>query len=205
MKIIPRASWTNRKVNLSLINEPVPESYVHHLAMTVDKNLSRAGEEAVMRGTEAFHINGRGMSAIAYSYVIFQSGRVYEGRGVKLGGHTFGHNSVSLGLCAAGNFEVQTPTPKMVDAYGDLISHLKHRGALTWEKHPTGGHRDVGAAGGGTACPGNNLYKKIPEMVREHEQHRHRHAGPHDKGAHHHHPHHPHPHLKRKDHHHRFS
>jgi N-acetylmuramoyl-L-alanine amidase len=126
-----------------------------------------------MRHTQAFHMDTRGFSDIAYSFGIMPSGRIYEARGWdRVGGHTFNHNSVSLAAEFAGNFQpnvpgVQTRRPTLIslDAARWLIGEGRRLGKITPEAAILG-HRDVGAMGGSTACPGKHLYAKL-DYIRE--------------------------------------
>lgn len=170
MEVTQRKDWATRKVRLQKMKVPAPETWIHHVADSGPSGGARAtvkAEKMYMRKVEAFHIDSRDMAAIAYSFVIMPSGRVYEGRGWgKSGGHTYGHNSFSHGVCFAGNFQSMRPTKRALAACRELLNDGTGKGFVRRprKEHPTGGHRDVGAQGGGTACPGNNLYAKIPSL-----------------------------------------
>jgi hypothetical protein len=129
------------------------------------------------------------------------SGRIYSLRGRKrTGGHTYNFNSISYGVVAFGNFEAEKPSRPMLAGLQKLYARMRHQGWVDGEPHPTKGHCDVGAAGGGTACPGKNLYAFLrwlsvhhPHAHREHPHrigvhHHHQHSHPHKAGTGHHHP-----------------
>ena len=103
-------------------------------------------EKSVMRGLQNFHQNTRGWSDIGYSYLIFPSGRIYEGRGWGVrGAHCPGHND--------------EPSVAFVGSFGDHLPTRSAREALLYVKSITKagsykGHRD----GYSTSCPGSVLY-----------------------------------------------
>lgn len=138
---------------------------VHHTAGAVDAVRfnyeaeadyvkGRDAQEAVMRRIQRFHQRDRGWVDIAYNYVIFPSGDVYEGRGYqKVGAHTDGHNH-DIGICFAGNYETQKPTVRQLIAYWKLRRHLRSKGAKIIGTRP---HRATSA----TSCPGKNLVSAL--------------------------------------------
>lgn len=113
-----------------------------------------------MRSIQNFHMDSRGWSDIAYSFVIDPVDlTIYEARGAGvLGGHTFGRNSISHAICIMGNFDREQPTPALIDRIAELVAYGHARG--WWPKQLTGGHRDVRS----TSCPGTNLYRQIPTI-----------------------------------------
>lgn len=132
---------------------PAPDLWIHH-TVTVPSD----DPDADMRSIEAIDIGRFGYPS--YSYVIHPSGTVLEGMGTHIGAHTLNHNSTSFGVSFIGNFENDTPTDAAMEACRELVAYLHGNGALAPGDQPTGGHRDVYA----TACPGANLYPRIPEL-----------------------------------------
>jgi hypothetical protein len=163
---IPRSGWGARAPRHRYLIEslPAPEVWIHHEANAMPGDWQpKATEIAEMREIQAFHMKpvdqgGRGWSDIAYNFVIFDSGNVYEGRGWAVkGGHTENHNSTSHGICFAGNFQIERPILAALDACRQLIAEGKAKGYVLNRRQPTGGHRDTKP----TACPGDNLYAKL--------------------------------------------
>lgn len=106
-----------------------------------------AAEKAAMRQIQNFHMNGRGWNDIGYHYLVFPSGRVYEGRGYgAVGAHNPGHNH-EPSLSFVGTFTTMTPTEKAQDAAHALRRYLKC-GAFR-------GHGDTYP----TSCPGQGVRK----------------------------------------------
>jgi len=162
---IPRRKWTDFRPILLGMHVPSPNLYIHHDAGAGPDAWDDAeivSEKQYMRGIESLHINQRKMRAVAYSFVIFPSGRVYEGRGWgKIGGHTENLNDNGHGICWVGNFENRKPTKASLRAARRLIRRGKMRRKVTWRANVLG-HRDTKP----TACPGRNLYAVLGRLRR---------------------------------------
>lgn len=159
IEIKPRAAWNARAPrSLHLIPIPTVELWEHH---TVGDYRGAAGIKAI----QDFHMNVRGWSDIAYSFIIERRTMVvYEGRGAGVaGGHTKGRNTISHAICVTGNFDLYQPPDELLRVIAKLVRHGWQQG---WWAEPrlTGGHRD--APGASTACPGKYLYLAIPQINR---------------------------------------
>jgi len=154
-QIITRDVWAARKpTSVKHVPVPVRETWLHHSAS------GQHGAQGV-RDIQAYHMDRRGWSDIAYSFVVDDHPdgpvRIFEGRGWGVAGaHTAGHNTVSHGFCVAGNFEVRRPSTAALEAVAWLLRR-QHRLGFG-PQALSGGHRDVAA----TACPGRFLYEQIP-------------------------------------------
>lgn len=151
LTIRSRSDWGARKasgVSLSHWNQDTI-TIVHHTASAfTGRTLDEERNE--MRTIQNFHMNQRGWNDIGYHYVIFPSGRVYEGRGRDVvGAHAPGYNT-HAGICFAGNYQEQVPTPAALRSYDNLRNLLGLRGK---EK----AHGSVYS----TACPGKNLKRAL--------------------------------------------
>jgi len=156
LQIVSRAGWNARapRARVSMAT-PSSELWLHHSAG------SESGAEGV-RAIQRSHMDHNGWSDVAYSFLVDRnSATVYEGRGAGVrGGHTFGHNSVSHGICVMGNFETSVPSGTLIARLAELVRFGAGRG--WWAPQFSGGHRDVRS----TACPGGNLYPRISEINR---------------------------------------
>ncbi len=151
VEIISRQQWGARAPRRrSSIPIPSAELWLHH---TAGNHLGASG----MRSIQNFHMDVRGWSDIAYSYVIDRDTLdVYQARGAGvLGGHTFGRNSISHAICVMGNFDVTPVSDGLINRVAEMVRHGHEQG--WWPSMLTGGHRDVRA----TSCPGDNLYRQI--------------------------------------------
>ena len=118
MDIIKRETWGARSPrSRSEIPTPTPELWLHHSAG------SERGAEGV-RKIQRFHMDNRGWSDIAYSFIIDRvSLEVFEGRGAGiLGGHTFGHNATAHGICVMGNFNEMEVSVALGSKIADLVA-----------------------------------------------------------------------------------
>lgn len=96
---------------------------------------------------------------ISYNVLVFPSGRAYQGVSFgRRGAHTGGHNSTVRAICYVGNFESDTPTEAALETGRAIIA--EGRGRWWIKGAPVNGHRDYAS----TACPGKNLYAKLPYL-----------------------------------------
>jgi hypothetical protein len=153
-KVIPRESWNASPAkawrSMTSTHDGV---FIHHSVSAAPT--TKAGERAEMRNLQQIAF-ARGFSDISYSFVVFPSGRVYEGRGKNTeGAHTSGYNDTAYGLCAAGNYEGAKPTTALVKSLRWL--RRKH---LKLGNRPCRPHQAVYS----TACPGRHLKARISEL-----------------------------------------
>lgn len=91
-----------------------------------------------------------GWAGIGYHFYVRKDGSVYQGRPLNtIGAHVYGHNAYSVGICAEGNYMVETMPAAQKQAIVELIKYIK-------EIYPTAkivGHKDLMA----TDCPGKNF------------------------------------------------
>ena len=160
MEIVTRSEWGARAPKYQkAIPLPSPDLWLHHSAPPSGSD--HRGATGV-RAIQNYHMDSRGWSDIAYSFIVDRvSGVVYEGRGAGIqGGHTRGHNRTSHAICVMGHFDREKPSPILLDSLSRLVAYGHGQG---WWANPalSGGHRDTGAA---TSCPGEFLYREIPTI-----------------------------------------
>lgn len=152
-EVVSRSEWGAPPMSTAPMSNANDGVFVHHTVAGSPGTVE--GEKAEMHNLDRI-ARSRGFAGISYSYVIFQSGRIYEGRGKGVeGAHTIGYNDTSYGVAAAGNYEEATPTKAMIDAYRWL-----RRDYLGLGSKPVRPHSAVYA----TACPGKNLRAYISAM-----------------------------------------
>ena len=71
---------------------------------------------------------------------------------------SFGKNFDSLGICVAGNYNVDTLDDSMRNDLLKLLSELTEKYDIAYDRIK--GHRDYA----NTACPGNKLYNELPSI-----------------------------------------
>lgn len=167
MEIISRETWGARRTPGPRTRPlPLRRMFLHHSGALRNALAGKVGtpasERAAMReleeiGYQRFGAWGYGIS---YTFVVFPSGRVYEGHPVHyVGAHTAGHNTEGAGICWAGDYTQRGGTALQVKATAELVNHLRAKGQATTNQL-AGGHRDVFA----TACPGNAAYPQVRDV-----------------------------------------
>lgn len=173
---IPRRKWEPRAQRRGPMATPAREAYIHHSVTNEPeghnpkgpkppKDATPAQEEAHMRLLESIGL-GQGHGGISYNFVVFDSGRIYEGQGWGVTGtHTYNHNSIGHGICFAGNFLEDRPTKEAIAA----VKALQRRGIFRRKMiraYRLFGHNEVpgGQASGATACPGTHITAHLNDM-----------------------------------------
>lgn len=127
---------------------------VHHtFNPALSSTATSASEKAAMLSMHKAHLR-RGWAGIGYHFVIFQSGRVYEGRGWgRVGAHAgTGPGNRTLGVAFAINGETTSPSADALDSLaaitgeGVRLGHLQRQPSIYM-------HRDWSS----TSCPGRKV------------------------------------------------
>jgi hypothetical protein len=177
--IRPRSAWVARSVGAIPVADTIVAAIIHHSDNTNDYSLSQV--PSIIRGIQAFHIDGQGWSDIAYNFMVDRFGNIWEARagGVAkavIGGHSYGHNTRTVGICYIGNLINSSAPPAVVDAISRLVAwklglHGTDPRGQVWYTDYDGntkllnsvsGHKDVR----GTACPGR-LYDNLATIRRD--------------------------------------
>ncbi|EFA12467.1 peptidoglycan-recognition protein 2 [Tribolium castaneum] len=155
-EIVSRTRWGARtalEVDYALI--PVENVVVHH---TVTNTCSTEEEcAAILRNIQNFHMENLDFHDIGYNFLVGGDGQIYEGAGWhKVGAHTRGYNSRSLGLGFIGNYTTQLPNKKQIQAAKDFLQCGVELGELG-KSFKLFGARQVSA----TESPGLKLYREL--------------------------------------------
>jgi len=168
-----RTEWAARPSTTSL-GSTVKLAVVHHSASSND--YSPAEVPGVLRSIQAYHMDGRGWSDIAYNFVVDKYGGVWEGRGggisnPVIGAHAMGFNTNSVGVMMLGDYTNATPSATALESVSRVIGwklalfNVDPAGRVSFTSLgstsiPAGvtvdiprvvGHQNVGATG----CPGS--------------------------------------------------
>ncbi|MBA2948946.1 FG-GAP repeat protein [Streptomyces sp. PSKA28] len=160
---------------------------VHHTGVDVDNQTSCVHSAERVRTIQQGHL-AKGWFDIGYHFLVDRCGQIFEGRsgGMDLpvrGAHDYGFNTDTIGVSFLANTETVKPTRAAMDAIARVAAwRLGQYGAnpagtvtltsagdkgVDGNLIPKGqsvtlprifGHRDTNA----TACPGKNLYAKLP-------------------------------------------
>ena len=111
--------------------------------------LHHAAMDGSVEDIHRVHLN-RGYSGIGYHIYIRKDGSVYRGRPIyAIGAHAYGSNSISVGVCFEGNFEIEEMSDAQKQSGKEVVAYLKELYGINVVK----GHKQVNA----TACPGRNF------------------------------------------------
>ena len=142
---------------------PVAHAIVHH-----SDTANFEDPLVAIRSIYYYHAVTRGWGDIGYNLLVDYRGNIYEGRvggeGV-VGGHAFGYNVGTCGICTIGRFHGAEPTAEMgqglASATAWVTRWLDPLGEAPFEDIPSlptiCGHRDVNP----TSCPGDALYADV--------------------------------------------
>lgn len=186
-KYLPKTEWptiqTKESENGKKLTWPIEENkdikkiIVHHTGEYVDdtQQMRRTPREH-MRAIYQYHTLTKKWGDIGYNFVIDKNGNIYEGRagGPKtVGAHTSFYNVGTIGISLMGNFNIEEPTDNQLKVLSILLSYLSEKYTIDPQSQSEflgitspniAGHRDVARRGYGTACPGTNLIKRLPQI-----------------------------------------
>lgn len=169
--IISRAAWGAN--NSGTCDSPIYGSslrgaVIHHTAGSNTEPADRSA--AVVKATQAYHMNSRDWCDIAYNFLVDRYGQIFEGRRggidkVVRGAHSGNGpvNEQTTGISLMGTFTTAAPTAAMKSAVVRLTAwKLALHGVPAKGTYSLGGktlnriagHRDVVS----TACPGATVY-----------------------------------------------
>lgn len=155
--LVTRTQWDARPPAHALTFLPNTKgTKVHYVGGRVDPKIvdDHAICISMVRGIQAFHIDGRDWSDIAYNLLACPHRRVFVGRGAHRmsAANGPGMNTAHYAICALlGDSGFVSPTDGLLHAIRDGIDYLRDKGEAGNEIK---GHRD----GYATECPGAPLY-----------------------------------------------
>ncbi len=158
----------------------LPRITVHH---TVTPHARIFDPYATVRSIYQYHTYTRGWGDIGYHYIVSPEGLIFEGSAdgpTKSGTHVANRNFNNIGISLMGNFQgVDKPTDAQLEVLSLLIADHALRFDITpselstyfgKEVHRVAGHRDIASRQYGTACPGEDLHRMLPEIRDRSEQ-----------------------------------
>ena len=175
--IITRSEWGASPLKGNPVAQPHYRFLTLHHAAGFSASDVDEGKIQVKR-IQRLHQEGNGWADIGYHFLIDAAGNIYQGRPYMqdvslsqqppliVGAHVAGHNTGNIGVCLLGCFHPETNastcndvlTQSVETALVQLFAFLCARYGMV----PTNikGHRDFTS----TACPGSNLYPRLPEI-----------------------------------------
>lgn len=158
LNIVTRAQWGARSWRRTpTANTLTPASivFIHQTeSVTLSPRATQAQEIAHLKQIEEQHVGVNGWAAIGYSYLVFPSGRVYEGRGFsKVPAAQESANFGNGAIAFVGNFN------RHKTRWAARLSAI--RLARLFPGKYMSAHRDVNE----TDCPGRNLYPQVGRLA----------------------------------------
>lgn len=155
--MVTRRQWGARGV-VPIDLAPKHRMAIHH-TVSPNRLWTKSQEKAHVRQIESSHI-GQGWSTVGYSWLVFPSGRVYEGRGERgLPAAQGGENSGSWAISFVLNGEQKAPSLLARRSARRIIKN--RRGRL----RKLGGHQEF--PGQATACPGRKTMPYVKKWRSE--------------------------------------
>jgi hypothetical protein len=163
---VTRQEWgaRPRRDRTVLPAERVRFLVLHYSAMDADEQARHSRCAARVRGIQNFHMDGRGWSDIAYTWVVCRHGYVFQGRGWRVRTAATGDaNDYTVAACFLGNDSAgrDDVTNAGRQAFKGVLAFVI-RNAPNLEG--VRGHRDFM----NTPCPGAELYRFANELERRH-------------------------------------
>ncbi len=166
-KIIPRKAWGWKPPTFTLKPQKIKRITIHHSGILFKKD-----EDPIkyLRHLQEWSRTEKHWMDIPYHYMIDLNGNIYEARELKYPGDTnttYNPRGHAL-ICVMGNYEIQKPTQRQLEALAWLSAKLalKYHVPLDSIK----GHKDYAE----TQCPGKNLYRYLQDgtlkkLIKEYE------------------------------------
>jgi hypothetical protein len=142
--------------------KPVLEGWEHHGGDGRAPTFPHSSCVAIWRAYQAYHMDVREWTDIAYTFGICPHGHVLEGRGWGVsGGHTKDRNTISYGLCHLGDYSATPCPPEGIAAAVACWAWGIEAGWVS-KSFVLGPHR--AAPGASTSCPGDRLMPQLPTI-----------------------------------------
>jgi N-acetylmuramoyl-L-alanine amidase len=175
--IITRSSWGANGFQ----GTPAPQPHYRFLTLHHAAGFSASDVDegkAQVKRIQRLHQEGNGWADIGYHFLIDAAGNIYQGRPymqdisllqrptLVIGAHVAGGNTGNIGVCLLGCFHPETNASTCDDVLTESVeTSLVQLCAFLCANYaiaPTHvkGHRDFNS----TACPGSNLYPRLPEI-----------------------------------------
>jgi hypothetical protein len=163
--VVPRESWGSRSTTC----DPNPEKNrfaIHHSVTNGDDD-----PVTVVRGIQAYHMDGRGYCDAGYHFGVGLDGTAYELRQLdRLGAHTGMQNTGNIGIVFLGCFDATecggfgptTPSEASIQTARRLVRTLANLYSIDVSTDTLKGHREW--PGQDTVCPGSVLLDRLVDI-----------------------------------------
>lgn len=148
--IVGEKTWAALKGDTLVKSKRFINEIIVHCSATPE------GKDYTVADIKRWHLK-RGFGDIGYHYVIYRDGTIHSGRSAdKVGAHTIGHNTHSLGVCYIGGVAKDAKTPKdtRTEAQKAALARLLKRLHEMYPKATLHGHREFA----NKACPSFDVH-----------------------------------------------
>lgn len=183
-EIITRSQWCGGSASCSQVNTSYTPTIINATHVVIHHGASPntyTSGQAVVQSYYNYHVNTLGWTDIGYNYIVDKNGNFYQGRhnlnvttADVRGAHAGSSNSTSIGINFPGNADVTIATTAQLDKVKHLLAWwFDYKGlspitSASFQTQDYGilvkpricGHKDIGQ----TACPGNDLYARLPDI-----------------------------------------
>lgn len=162
LQFVSREEWGAAHGKGASTSGAKPLVVIHHSWQPdVPLDASTGMETGAVRAIERFHAIDNHWAGIGYNWLVFQSGSIYEGRGWnRVGAHTEGQNSRSVGVCFVVNGDAHGLDEKAWTAARRIIDAGAAYGFIAPD-YEIKGHRDYSTK----TCPGDHIYPLLQEKL----------------------------------------
>lgn len=172
--IYGRSAWGARppRGTINIIGNRPNKIVIHHTATANQSNTSQSAAFALSRAIQSFHMDSNGWTDTGQQFTISRGGYIMEGRSQSLptlrggtsfpqGAHVSGQNTQSIGIENEGTYTSVGPPAALWSSLVRQCAYICSQYAIPASR--IYGHRDFNA----TACPGNVLYNRLPQLRSE--------------------------------------
>ncbi|XP_035785874.1 peptidoglycan-recognition protein LE-like isoform X7 [Anopheles albimanus] len=125
LRLVTRTEWLAQPPREELTDLKLPVNNVIIAHTATEGCTTQAACVLRVRILQEYHMDGKNYDDITFNFLIGGDAKIYEGRGWhKVGAHTQGYNSKSIGVAFIGNYEyVDKPTDKQMQSLERLLKH----------------------------------------------------------------------------------
>uniref|UniRef100_A0A903WPT8 Peptidoglycan recognition protein long class n=1 Tax=Anopheles darlingi TaxID=43151 RepID=A0A903WPT8_ANODA len=133
LRLVTRTEWLAQPPREVLTDLKLPVNNVIIAHTATEGCTTQAACVLRVRILQEYHMDGKNYDDIIFNFLIGGDAKIYEGRGWnKVGAHTQGYNSKSIGIAFIGNYEyVDKPVDKQMKSLERLLEHGIAGGSLS--------------------------------------------------------------------------
>ncbi|HLU46767.1 MAG TPA: N-acetylmuramoyl-L-alanine amidase [Planctomycetota bacterium] len=163
VEAVPRSRWQPRPVSPSKLvaMKNIRRITVHHTAGPSFWGHDERSVANEIRRIQRYHQKEQGWADIGYHFLIDRTGRIWQGRDLRLqGAHARDHNDGNIGIALLGNYTRQDMTAAQRESLRKFILALSAHYEIPAQQVFT--HGEI--CNGETACPGQSIARFVQEV-----------------------------------------